>query len=176
MSNKEDLVITNTQINLAYIFAGCMCKACEDMNTMLRKIFQDLKYDNKYQVNRILKISESLIKEIDKLHDLSIFKQCTNEDQYVFENDVYQYYVLLMNLIEIAGADNCSELRIYALNNFLKTIEHKIEFPIMEIRERMAFFGTKDRIEKGEWSDEDLEDSLKLKFIEDEEESETPES
>ena len=175
MSNKEDLVITNRQINLAYIFAGCMCKACEDMNTMLRKIFQDLKYDNKYQVNRILKISESLIKEIDKLHDLSIFKQCTNEDQYVFENDVYQYYVLLMNLIEIIGTDNCAELRSFALNKFLKTIEHKVNFPIIKEREDMAFFGTKIRIEKGEWSDKEIEDNLKIKFIEDEKESETTE-
>ena len=175
MSNKEDLVITNRQINLAYIFAGCMCKACEDMNTMLRKIFQDLKYDNKYQVNRILKISESLIKEIDKLHDLSIFKQCTNEDQYVFENDVYQYYVLLMNLIEIIGTDNCAELRSFALNKFLKTIEHKVNFPIIKEREDMAFFGTKIRIEKGEWSDKEIEDNLKIKFMGDEKESETTE-
>ena len=175
MSNKEDLVITNRQINLAYIFTGCMCKACEDMNTMLRKIFQDLKYDNKYQVNRILKISESLIKEIDKLHDLSIFKQCTNEDQYVFENDVYQYYVLLMNLIEIIGTDNCAELRSFALNKFLKTIEHKVNFPIIKEREDMAFFGTKIRIEKGEWSDKEIEDNLKIKFIEYEKESETSE-
>ena len=173
--NKEDLVITNRHINLAYIFAGCMCKACEDMNTMLKKTVQDLKYDNKYQVNKILKISESLVKEIDKLHDLSIFKQCTNEDQYVFENDVYQYYVLLMNLIEIIGADNCAELRSFALNKFLKTIEHKVKFPIIKEREDMAFFGTKIRIEKGEWSDKEIEDNLKIKFIEDEKESETTE-
>ena len=173
--NKEDLVITNRHINLAYIFAGCMCKACEDMNTMLKKTAQDLKYDNKYQVNKILKISESLVKEIDKLHDLSIFKQCTNEDQYVFENDVYQYYVLLMNLIEIIGADNCAELRSFALNKFLKTIEHKVNFPIIREREDMAFFGTKIRIEKGEWSDKEIEDNLKIKFIEYEKESETTE-
>lgn len=173
---NEDLVIANRHINLAYIFAGCMGKACEDMNTMLKKIAQDLRHDNKYQVNRILKISESLVKEIDKLHDISVFKQCSDEDQYVFENDVYQYYVLLMNLIEIAGADNCAELRIYALNNFLKTIEHKIEFPLIKQRESMAFFGTNIRIENGEWSDKDLEDNLKIKFIEDEEGSETPES
>ena len=173
--NKEDLVITNRHINLAYIFAGCMCKACEDMNTMLKKTAQDLKYDNKYQVNKILKISESLVKEIDKLHDLSIFKQCTNEDQYVFENDVYQYYVLLMNLIEIIGTDNCAELRSFALNKFLKTIEHKVNFPIIKEREDMAFFGTKIRIEKGEWSDKEIEDNLKIKFIEDEKESETTE-
>ena len=175
MNKKEDLVITNRHINLAYIFAGCMCKACEDMNTMLKKTAQDLKYDNKYQVNKILKISESLVKEIDKLHDLSIFKQCTNEDQYVFENDVYQYYVLLMNLIEIIGTDNCAELRSFALNKFLKTIEHKVNFPIIEEREDMAFFGTKIRIEKGEWSDKEIEDNLKIKFIGDEKESETTE-
>ena len=173
--NKEDLVITNRHINLVYIFAGCMCKACEDMNTMLKKTVQDLKYDNKYQVNKILKISESLVKEIDKLHDLSIFKQCTNEDQYVFENDVYQYYVLLMNLIEIIGTDNCAELRSFALNKFLKTIEHKVKFPIIKEREDMAFFGTKIRIEKGEWSDKEIEDNLKIKFIEYEKESETSE-
>lgn len=175
MNKKEDLVITNRHINLAYIFAGCMCKACEDMNTMLKKTAQDLKYDNKYQINKVLKISESLVKEIDKLHDLSIFKQCTNEDQYVFENDVYQYYVLLMNLIEIIGTDNCAELRSFALNKFLKTLEHKVNFPIIKEREDMAFFGTKIRIEKGEWSDKEIEDNLKIKFIEDEKESETSE-
>lgn len=175
MNKKEDLVITNRHINLAYIFAGCMCKACEDMNTMLKKTAQDLKYDNKYQINKVLKISESLVKEIDKLHDLSIFKQCTNEDQYVFENDVYQYYVLLMNLIEIIGTDNCAELRSFALNKFLKTIEHKVNFPIIKEREDMAFFGTKIRIEKGEWSDKEIEDNLKIKFIEDEKEPETSE-
>ena len=62
---KEDVITANRSINIAYIIASCLQQSCEDMNDYLKKVYLDLKFDNRRQLNTVLDLSKKLIKAID---------------------------------------------------------------------------------------------------------------
>lgn len=159
---EEDVNIANRSINVAYILAGCLAQACEDMEEYLTKIYSDLQYENKRKVGEILKESKRLSKLVEQLEEMSILK-C--DDNSVYQHDCAKdhYYAILLRAIQLIGADHLSEVRSLYIYNYLKNFQDLIKMPKMALREHMAFYGVRRRIADGTIDVEEARKCLVLK-------------
>lgn len=162
----SDVLMANLQTNLAYIFAGCLQQACEDMDKYLKKVSSDLRFDNKRAINKVLDISKKLQSYIDDLEKLSILT-CSDEYKYNHYDAVFKYYVIIMNIAQLAGSDDKAEIRLLMINNLIKKFETNTSFEILPLRDRMAFNVTRNDISNGKWDKEILRTCLKVKEYED---------
>ena len=159
---KEDVITANRSINIAYIIASCLQQSCEDMNDYLKKVYLDLKFDNRRQLNTVLDLSKKLIKAIDKLEQLSILK-CDDDSVYAHDCARDHYYAILLKSIELIGADKLSEVRALYIYNLLDKFNEYVEMPKMSTREEMAFYGVRRRIAEGKIDIESARTCLELK-------------
>lgn len=159
---KEDVTIASRSINIAYILAGCLSQACEDMEEYLKKINSGLRHNNKHQVNIVLNLASNLVKAVDNLEKMSILA-CDEDSIYAHDCAKDHYYAILLRSIQIMGADHLSEVRALYIYNYLKNFKDKIEMPKMQLREDMAFYGIRRRIAEGKIDINEARKCLELK-------------
>jgi len=159
---KDEVSIANRYVNLTYLLAGCLQNSCNTMNSKLIKVGQGLKQNNKHLLKLVIDTSHRLQSLIEQLAKISILT-CDDETQYTHEDAVSKYYALMMNMVSIVGSDKYSELRAYYLYNYLeKVFEHQDIFDDSIVKD-IAFYGTKQRIANGDYTDEELRTCLKEK-------------
>ena len=162
MNQDENVRITNRYLNLTYIMAGCLQNSCNNMNEFMVKVGHDLRHDNKHLLKLVISTSKRLQSLIEQLAKISILT-CDDETIYVHEDAVCKYYALMMRLVSIIGSDKYSELRSYYLYKHLTdTFEQNLDFKNGTL-ENIAFYGTKQRIADGTYTDDELHSCLKVK-------------
>lgn len=164
---QDDVLTANRSVNIAYIMAGCLSLACEDMQEYLKKVRSDLKYSNKRQIGIVLELTKRLIKQIDQLEGMSILN-CDDDSIYMHDCAQFNYYTILLRCIQVLGADNLTDLRALYLYNHIKRFEDLINLPKIDIREQQAFMGISKKIAHGDFSNDELYTCLKLKDYESE--------
>ena len=159
---EEDVVMANRQLNIAYIWAGCLQQACEDMDYYLKKINSGLRFENRRVMCEVLGLSKRIQSAIDRLEKISILT-CSEEAVYKHDDALFKYYAHLLQLTQVIGSDEYSELRSLYLYNYIKNFEPRITFEKMDIREQIGFYGTRRRLAEGNWNMEEARKCLKLK-------------
>lgn len=163
--DENEVTLANRYLNLTYIIAGCLQNSCSNMDKYLTRVGQCLRYDNKHLLKSVISTSHRLQSIIGQLEKISILT-CDDDTIYAHDDAVHKYYAILMKVVSIVGSDRFSELRAYHLYNFLdKVFEKQLDFK-NEILDSIAFYGTRQRIAGGAYTEEELK-CLKICYDED---------
>lgn len=153
--------ITNRQINLTYIIAGCLLHSFDDMQEYLRRSASELNHENKQILNEMIKLCTRYEYLCERLRRVSI--TTLSEQNMVYHNDaIDKYYSLLMTMVTRIGSDDDSELRAYALMKEISKYPSKLHFPKKEtLIDKVAWGDMLRRVEEEGITDEQLLKTLK---------------
>ena len=149
-------IITNRQINLTYILAGCLLHSFDDMKSYLIRAAGDLNHQNKQVLNEMIKLCSRYEYLCERLRSISV--TTLSEQSMVYHNDaIDKYYSLLMTMITRIGSDYKSELRAYALMKEISKYPSRLEFPKKEsLIDRVAWGDTLSKVDTEHLTDDDL--------------------
>lgn len=150
IKNDDLLTITNRQLNLTYMIAGCFMQAFQDMQVYLEKTNSQLNHQNRHLCNELLRTSKRTVFLIEQLQKVSCL---TLDADALYEHDdgAYKMYSLLMEIISIVGSDPTSEVRAYTLYKALKGFKHHLVFPQAELRNKIAWDFTQKKVDRGDF-------------------------
>lgn len=148
--------ITNRQINLTYILAGCLLHSFDDMQEYLRRSASELNHENKHILKEMIKLCTRYEYLCERLRSVSV--TTLSEQNMVYHNDaIDKYYSLLMTLVTRIGSDDDSDLRAHALMEEISKYPARLYFPKKEtLIDKVAWGDTFKKIDEEGITDEYL--------------------
>lgn len=160
---KDELESTcNRQVNLTYILCGCLENSFNDMNSYLRLLNQDLRFNKKRLLNELISLSKRCRFLVNELQNQSVLKL---GDEITYSHDVAIdiIYNMVMKFISITGVDDKYLFRSYMVWFLLNKYKNQIEFPNQESKDSLAWDHVCKKIIDGEISKEEIETLLQIK-------------
>lgn len=135
----------NRKVNLTYLVAGAYVQSLEITNDALDWAGLELIHKDKQLVKQIKQASEKLIWLIEKLQENSVLPM-DEEDNLVHENTLHMFFATFMAIVESAGTDKYSDLRLYNLYNVIRRYPKKINFNFFKMKDNIAFDHIRQKI------------------------------
>ena len=148
--NKPISIVTNRQINLTYIIAGCLSQAFDDMQEYLRRSASELNHENKHIILEMIKLCSRYNHFYERLRKVSVVN-LSDKNMFYHNDAIDKYYSLFILLITRIGSDDDSDLRSYAIMKKLSQFVQRLNFPKEDFIHQVAW----QNIEKTESLSED---------------------
>lgn len=151
-------VWANRRVNILFMLLGAVEMAIEDLDVQLKANNLDLKREEKVMLRNIQQTYKSLQNGIRKLNENSIYKSKTmaESDINLHEDLSYRLYVIILAMMDRAGADKLGELRLYSLTRFIMGFKSLLNTPKLDFLFKSAFTGVVQDIQNGKYSKEDM--------------------
>ena len=146
-TNKKTRVDANRMVNISYLIAGAYAQSLEDMSLLLNWADLDLRYNDKFLINQLSKLTKQLLHLIDKLQMESVLTM-GGEDQAIHEDTYHRFYAIFMAIIDRAGFDSLADLRLLSIYNNITRYKSLVNIPLMETKDRNAWWSLRDKIAK----------------------------
>lgn len=152
----------NRRVNVLYLLLGAVDYAIDDLNEQLMINKLELFHNDKVLLKNIISTSKSLQNGIHKLQENSVYQSQTmgEEDKAVYEDSAYRLYSIILAIIDRAGNDDLSDLRLYSLTKFILGFKSLLEMPKLNFIFKSAFTEISQNISNGKYSIEDLKNLL----------------
>lgn len=135
----------NRKVNLTYLVAGSYVQALEMANKAMDWSSLELVARDRKITKEIRQLSKRLMYLIDELQRGSILRM-ENEDTLVYEDTLHMFFALFMAIVDRAGIDEFSNLRLLNMYNIITSYKSNVKFNFMELKEKMAFQYLRDKI------------------------------
>lgn len=137
----------NRKVNLTYLIAGAYVQALEIANQAMDWSSLELVHRDKKLTKEIQQISKRLMYLIEELQKGSVL--CMGEDDtLVHEDTLHRFFALFMAIVDRAGIDKFSDLRLLNMYNIITSYKSNVKFNFMDLKEKIAFQYLRDKIDK----------------------------
>ena len=137
----------NRKVNLTYLVAGAYVQSLEIANKAMDWSSLELVQRDKKLTKEIAQLSKRLMYLIDELQKGSVL--CMGEeDTIVHEDTLHMFFALFMAIVDRAGIDEFSDLRLLNMYNIITSYKSRVKFNFMEVKEKIAFEYLRDKIIK----------------------------
>lgn len=137
----------NRKVNLTYLIAGAYVQALEITNQAMDWSSLELVFRDKKLTKEIQQLSKRLMYLIDELQKGSVL--CMEEDDtLVHEDTLHMFFALFMAIVDRAGIDEFSDLRLLNMYNIITSYKSNVKFNFMKLKEKIAFQYLHDKIAK----------------------------
>lgn len=149
----------NRKVNLTYLLAGAYFQSLEMANEAMDAAVLELRHSDKKITNEIRQLTKRLIYLIDQLQNGSVL-ELSDSEALTHENTIHMFFALFMGIIEAAGIDKYSDLRVYQMYNMISKYPKRVNFKFLQTKEHMAFNFVKERIANDQNISEDSEGNI----------------
>lgn len=139
----------NRKVNLTYLLAGAYSQALDIATEAMDSATLELRYRDKKITNEIKQLTKRLSHLIEDLQEDSVLV-LPEDESLTHENTIHMMFALFMAIVESAGIDKYSDLRVYNMYNIVSKYPRRVNFKFHELKECIAFNFVRDKIDNDE--------------------------
>ncbi len=168
----------NRMVNMIRIMGSAFSYAIQDMNDYLKannlqltgrekQLYNMLKQSVHRVIYLLYDLEEEAFKELEKADD---FNDCS----LAYQDAAHMYWYLMLLIVDRAGTDSLSDLRMKAIADKIKEYKSILKIPKLKWVEKIAFCQVEKSINENKYTEDQLKNLLQYECSDKEDKGKVP--